>query len=75
MYFKNVRLRLFERELRCLRMTTSLNQLSTSIEYPDTDGKPMAESDRTRVAFLISDDANFITGTTLKVDEARSAAI
>jgi NAD(P)-dependent dehydrogenase (short-subunit alcohol dehydrogenase family) len=27
------------------------------------------------VAFLISDDAKFITGTTLKVDEARSAAI
>ncbi len=27
------------------------------------------------VAFLISDDAKFITGTTIKVDEARSAAI
>jgi NAD(P)-dependent dehydrogenase (short-subunit alcohol dehydrogenase family) len=27
------------------------------------------------VAFLISDDARFITGTTIKVDEARSAAI
>lgn len=27
------------------------------------------------VAFLISEDAKFITGTTLKVDEARSAAI
>ncbi|MDJ0594722.1 MAG: SDR family oxidoreductase [Pleurocapsa sp. MO_226.B13] len=27
------------------------------------------------VAYLISDDAKFITGTTLKVDEARSAAI
>lgn len=27
------------------------------------------------VAFLISDDARFITGTTLKVDEAYSAAI
>lgn len=27
------------------------------------------------VAFLVSDDAKFITGTTLKVDEARSAAI
>ncbi|VEP13570.1 Oxidoreductase [Hyella patelloides LEGE 07179] len=27
------------------------------------------------VAFLISDDAKFITGTTLKVDEARSAGI
>ncbi|MGJ5674396.1 MAG: hypothetical protein ACR9NN_12410 [Nostochopsis sp.] len=27
------------------------------------------------VAFLISEDAKFITGTTLKVDEAYSAAI
>lgn len=27
------------------------------------------------VAFLLSDDAKFITGTTIKVDEARSAAI
>lgn len=27
------------------------------------------------VAFLVSDDAKFITGTTLKIDEARSAAI
>lgn len=27
------------------------------------------------VAFLLSDDAKFVTGTTLKVDEAYSAAI
>ncbi|WP_036488859.1 SDR family oxidoreductase [Myxosarcina sp. GI1] len=27
------------------------------------------------VAFLLSDDAKFVTGTTLKIDEARSAAI
>lgn len=29
-------------------MTVSINQLSTPIEYPDADGKPMAESDRAR---------------------------
>jgi Uma2 family endonuclease len=29
-------------------MTISLNQRSTPIEYPDSDGKPMAESDQTR---------------------------
>lgn len=29
-------------------MTVSTNQLSTEIEYPDTDGKPMAESDQAR---------------------------
>lgn len=30
-------------------MSVSPNQLSTEIEYPDSDGKPMAESDRARV--------------------------
>lgn len=29
-------------------MTVPTNQLSTQIEYPDTDGKPMAESDLAR---------------------------
>lgn len=29
-------------------MTVSTNQLSTEIEYPDADGKPMAESDQAR---------------------------
>ena len=39
-------------------------------------GRPATYSELAKtVAFLISDDAKFITGTTLKVDEARSAAI
>lgn len=39
-------------------------------------GRPATYSQLAKtVAFLISDDAKFITGTTLKVDEARSAAI
>ncbi|MBE9114544.1 SDR family oxidoreductase [Lusitaniella coriacea LEGE 07157] len=39
-------------------------------------GRPTTYSELAKtVAFLISDDAKFITGTTLKVDEARSAAI
>lgn len=39
-------------------------------------GRPATHSELAKtVAFLISDDAKFITGTTLKVDEARSAAI
>lgn len=29
-------------------MTGSPNQISTQIEYPDVDGKPMAESDQAR---------------------------
>lgn len=29
-------------------MTVSPNQISTEIEYPDADGKPMAESDQAR---------------------------
>lgn len=29
-------------------MTVSINQLSTPIEYPNADGKPMAESDQAR---------------------------
>ena len=35
-------------ELRYLPMTVSPNQISTEIEYLDTDGKPMAESDQAR---------------------------
>jgi NAD(P)-dependent dehydrogenase (short-subunit alcohol dehydrogenase family) len=39
-------------------------------------GRPATYAELAKtVAFLISDDAKFITGTTLKVDEARSAAI
>ena len=39
-------------------------------------GRPATYSELAKtVAFLISDDAKFITGTTLKVDEARSAVI
>ncbi|MBW4688961.1 MAG: SDR family oxidoreductase [Komarekiella atlantica HA4396-MV6] len=39
-------------------------------------GRPATYSELAKtVAFLISEDAKFITGTTLKVDEARSAAI
>ena len=39
-------------------------------------GRPATHSELAKtVAFLLSDDAKFITGTTLKVDEARSAAI
>jgi NAD(P)-dependent dehydrogenase (short-subunit alcohol dehydrogenase family) len=39
-------------------------------------GRPATYSELAKtVAFLISDDAKFITGTTIKVDEARSAAI
>ncbi|GAX35091.1 SDR family oxidoreductase [Nodularia sp. NIES-3585] len=39
-------------------------------------GRPATYSEFAKtVAFLISDDAKFITGTTLKVDEAYSAAI
>lgn len=39
-------------------------------------GRPATYSELAKtVAYLISDDAKFITGTTLKVDEARSAAI
>ena len=39
-------------------------------------GRPATYSELAKtVAFLLSDDAKFITGTTLKVDEARSAAI
>ncbi|MBI4784065.1 MAG: SDR family oxidoreductase [Oscillatoriophycideae cyanobacterium NC_groundwater_1537_Pr4_S-0.65um_50_18] len=39
-------------------------------------GRPATYAELAKtVAFLISDDARFITGTTLKVDEARSAAI
>ncbi len=41
-------------------MTTSLNQLSTSIEYPDTDGKPMAESDRTRKYFQYDPTGDYL---------------
>jgi hypothetical protein len=43
-----------------LPMTTSLNQLSTSIEYPDTDGKPMAESDRTRKYFQYDPTGDYL---------------
>lgn len=39
-------------------------------------GRPATYAELAKtVGFLISDDAKFITGTTLKVDEARSAAI
>jgi NAD(P)-dependent dehydrogenase (short-subunit alcohol dehydrogenase family) len=39
-------------------------------------GRPATYSELAKtVAFLISDDAKFITGTTLKVDEARSATV
>jgi NAD(P)-dependent dehydrogenase (short-subunit alcohol dehydrogenase family) len=39
-------------------------------------GRPVTYSELARVvSFLISDDAKFITGTTLKVDEAYSAAL
>ncbi|MGD1898902.1 MAG: SDR family oxidoreductase [Phormidesmis sp.] len=39
-------------------------------------GRPATYSELAKtVAFLLSDEAKFITGTTLKVDEARSAAI
>ena len=39
-------------------------------------GRPATHSELAKtVAFLLSDDAKFVTGTTLKVDEARSAAI
>ncbi|MEA5504385.1 SDR family oxidoreductase [Halotia wernerae UHCC 0503] len=39
-------------------------------------GRPVTYAELAKtVSFLISDDAKFITGTTLKVDEARSAAI
>ena len=39
-------------------------------------GRPATYSELAKVvAFLISEDAKFITGTTLKVDEARSGAI
>mgnify|MGYP001791497426 CR=1 FL=1 len=39
-------------------------------------GRPATYSEIAKtVAFLLSDEAKFITGTTLKVDEARSAAI
>lgn len=39
-------------------------------------GRPATYSELAKtVAFLISDNAKFITGTTIKVDEARSAAI
>lgn len=39
-------------------------------------GRPASYSELAKVvAFLISEDAKFITGTTLKIDEARSAAI
>ncbi|MBW4557047.1 MAG: SDR family oxidoreductase [Trichormus sp. ATA11-4-KO1] len=39
-------------------------------------GRPATYTELAKtVAFLISDDAKFITGTTLKVDEARSATI
>jgi NAD(P)-dependent dehydrogenase (short-subunit alcohol dehydrogenase family) len=39
-------------------------------------GRPATYAELAKtVAFLISDDAKFITGTTIKVDEARSAAI
>ena len=39
-------------------------------------GRPATYSELAKtVAFLISEDAKFITGTTIKVDEARSAAV
>ena len=39
-------------------------------------GRPTTYAELAKtVAFLISDDAQYITGTTIKVDEARSAAI
>ena len=39
-------------------------------------GRPATHSELAKtVAFLLSDDAKFITGTTLKVDEARSATV
>ncbi|MBE9064364.1 SDR family oxidoreductase [cf. Phormidesmis sp. LEGE 11477] len=39
-------------------------------------GRPATYSELAKtVAFLLSEDAKFITGTTIKVDEARSAAI
>ncbi|XPM56935.1 MAG: SDR family oxidoreductase [Leptolyngbya sp. IPPAS B-1204] len=39
-------------------------------------GRPATYAELAKtVAFLISDEAKFITGTTLMVDEARSAAI
>lgn len=39
-------------------------------------GRPATHSELAKtVAFLLSDDARFITGTTLKVDEARSATV
>ena len=39
-------------------------------------GRPATYSELAKtVAFLLSDNAKFVTGTTLKVDEARSAAI
>ncbi|NJK47092.1 SDR family oxidoreductase [Candidatus Gracilibacteria bacterium] len=39
-------------------------------------GRPTTYAELAKtVAFLISDEANYITGTTIKVDEARSAAV
>ncbi|MFN6454721.1 MAG: SDR family oxidoreductase [Nostoc sp. EfeVER01] len=39
-------------------------------------GRPATYAELAKtVSFLISDDAKFITGTTLKVDEARSSGI
>ncbi len=39
-------------------------------------GRPTTYAEFAKIiAFLISDDAKFITGTTLKVDEAYSSAI
>lgn len=39
-------------------------------------GRPATHAELAKtVAFLISDDAKYITGTTIKIDEARSAAI
>ncbi|PZD73282.1 3-oxoacyl-[acyl-carrier-protein] reductase FabG [Acaryochloris thomasi RCC1774] len=39
-------------------------------------GRPATHAELAKtVAFLLSDDAKFVTGTTLKVDEARSAAV
>ncbi|MGF1522013.1 MAG: SDR family oxidoreductase [Leptolyngbyaceae cyanobacterium] len=39
-------------------------------------GRPATYAELAKtVAFLLSDEAKFITGTTLKVDEARSAVI
>ncbi len=39
-------------------------------------GRPTTYTELAKtVAFLISDDAKYITGTTIKIDEARSAGI